>query len=162
MTRLAISGCLLTTLLAALALFAQNRHRRAAAVCLRGGPIPLMQTEGFRPCLFGDTHVHSALSADAGGGGTTLMPRDMYRFARGEQVVSNTGQPVKMARPFDFYMLTEHTDGMGVITDIKARRAQYHGRSAGQTISRGICQGRRCRETRVSIDLIAQFSPGDP
>jgi len=68
--------------------------------------------------LFGDTHVHSALSADAGGGGTTLLPRDMYRFARGQQVSSNTGQPVRLSRPFDFYMLTEHTDGMGVITDI--------------------------------------------
>ena len=32
--------------------------------------------------LFGETHVHSALSGDAGGGGTKLMPRDVYRFAR--------------------------------------------------------------------------------
>jgi hypothetical protein len=40
---------------------------------------------------FGDTHVHTGLSADAGGSGTRLMPRDAYRFARGEQVISNTG-----------------------------------------------------------------------
>ncbi|MGD9177150.1 MAG: DUF3604 domain-containing protein, partial [Desulfobacterales bacterium] len=46
---------------------------------------------------FGDTHVHTGLSADAGGSGTRLMPRDAYRFARGEQVTSNTGQPVKLA-----------------------------------------------------------------
>ena len=46
---------------------------------------------------FGDTHVHTALSADAGGG-TRLLPRDAYRFARGEQVTSNTGQRVKLAR----------------------------------------------------------------
>ncbi len=68
---------------------------------------------------FGDTHVHTGLSADAGGGGTILMPRDSYRFARGEQVTSNTGQPVKLSRPFDFYMITDHSDGMGLITDIK-------------------------------------------
>lgn len=67
---------------------------------------------------FGDTHVHTALSADAGGGGTRLLPRDAYRFARGEQVISNTGQPVRLSRPLDFYMITDHTDGMGVITDI--------------------------------------------
>ncbi len=67
---------------------------------------------------FGDTHVHTALSADAGGGGTRLQPRDAYRFARGEQVISNTGQPVKLNRPFDFYMITDHSDGMGAITDI--------------------------------------------
>ena len=67
---------------------------------------------------FGDTHVHTALSADAGGGGTRLLPRDAYRFARGEQVTSNTGQPVRLSRPFDFYMITDHSDGMGAITDI--------------------------------------------
>ncbi|WP_240989599.1 DUF3604 domain-containing protein [Salipiger mangrovisoli] len=50
---------------------------------------------------FGDTHVHTALSADAGGSGTRLRPRDAYRFARGEQVTSNTGQPVKLAQPLD-------------------------------------------------------------
>ena len=87
---------------------------------LKGLPYSPNANRGFpETVLFGDTHVHSALSADAGGGGTVLMPRDMYRFARGEQVTSNTGQPVKLPRPFDFYMLTEHTDGMGVITDIK-------------------------------------------
>ncbi|AXI55511.1 hypothetical protein C1J05_14245 [Sulfitobacter sp. JL08] len=68
--------------------------------------------------FFGDTHVHTALSADAGGSGTRLLPRDAYRFARGEQVTSNTGQQVKLAQPLDFYMITDHSDGMGAITDI--------------------------------------------
>ena len=45
--------------------------------------------------LFGEQHIHSALSADAGGGGTKLLPHDLYRFAREEQVLSNTNQPVK-------------------------------------------------------------------
>lgn len=58
------------------------------------------------------------LSADAGGAGTRLLPRDPYRFARGEQVTSNTGQPAKLSRPLDFYMITDHYDGMGVIADI--------------------------------------------
>jgi hypothetical protein len=69
---------------------------------------------------FGDTHVHTGLSGDAGGGGTRLMPRDAYRFARGEQVTSNTGQPVKLRVPFDFFMVTDHSDGMGAITDMIA------------------------------------------
>ncbi len=68
--------------------------------------------------FFGDTHVHTGLSADAGGAGTTLMPRDAYRFAKGEQVTSNMGLPFKLMRPFDFYMITDHTDAMGAITDI--------------------------------------------
>ncbi len=46
------------------------------------------------------------------------MPRDAYRYARGEQVTSNTGQPVKLRTPFDFFMITDHSDAMGAITDI--------------------------------------------
>lgn len=70
--------------------------------------------------LFGDVHVHTGLSGDAGGSGTRLMPRDAYRFARGEQVTSNTGQPVRISKPYDFLAVTDHTDGMGVILDILA------------------------------------------
>ena len=68
--------------------------------------------------LFGDTHSHTNVSADAAGGGTRLGPRDAYRFARGDQVISNTGQPAKLQTPLDFYVVTDHTDGMGTITDI--------------------------------------------
>ena len=67
---------------------------------------------------FGDTHVHTGLSGDAGGAGTTLLPRDAYRFARGEQITSNLGLPFKLMRPFDFFMITDHSDGMGSIIDI--------------------------------------------
>jgi Protein of unknown function (DUF3604) len=109
--------------------------------------------------LFGDTHVHSALSADAGGGGTTLMPRDMYRFARGEQVSSNTGLPVKLARPFDFYMLTEHTDGMGVITDIQRGAPNIMADPQGKKFHEEFAKGGDAAK-QASIDLIAQFSQG--
>ena len=91
----------------------------ALADILKGRPYSPYADRAFpTDVFFGDTHVHTALSADAGGGGTTLLPRDAYRFARGDQVVSNTGQPVKLSRPLDFYMITDHSDGMGVITDI--------------------------------------------
>ena len=68
--------------------------------------------------LFGDTHVHTKISADAGGAGTTLGPREAYQFARGDAVISSTGQPVRISAPYDFFMITDHSDGMGAITDI--------------------------------------------
>jgi len=86
---------------------------------LKGRPYSPYADRAFpTDVYFGDTHVHTGLSADAGGSGTRLMPRDAYRFARGEQVISNTGQPVKLARPYDFFMITDHSDAMGAITDI--------------------------------------------
>jgi len=63
--------------------------------------------------FFGDTHLHTAFSMDAGAFGARLTPRDAYRFARGEQVTSSTGQPVKLLRPLDFLVVADHSDGMG-------------------------------------------------
>jgi hypothetical protein len=52
--------------------------------------------------------------------GATLTPEDAVRFARGEQVASNTGQPVKLSRPLDWIAVTDHSDGMGVISELRA------------------------------------------
>jgi hypothetical protein len=63
--------------------------------------------------LFGDTHLHTSFSMDAGAFGARLTPRDAYRFARGEEVTSSTGQPVKLSRPLDFLVVADHSDGFG-------------------------------------------------
>ena len=47
--------------------------------------------------LWGDTHLHTANSLDAAAFGDTLGPETAYRFARGEEVVSSSGQPVGSA-----------------------------------------------------------------
>ena len=50
---------------------------------------------------------------DAGAFGARLGPPDAYRFARGEEVVSSTGQRVKLSRPLDFLVVADHSDNMG-------------------------------------------------
>jgi hypothetical protein len=64
--------------------------------------------------LFGDTHFHTNLSFDAGLVGTTLDVDTGYRFARGEKVISNTGQPVQLIRPLDFLVITDHAEFIGL------------------------------------------------
>src|SRR4029079_11401221 len=68
---------------------------------------------------FGDEHVHTAWSVDAGGSGATLGPEEATRFARGEEVTSTSGQPVKLGQPLDWVAITDHSDMMGMITEIK-------------------------------------------
>src|SRR5574339_650661 len=63
--------------------------------------------------FFGDTHLHTSYSMDAGAFGAKLGPRDAYRFARGEEIASNSNQPVKLSRPLDFLVVADHSDGMG-------------------------------------------------
>ena len=57
--------------------------------------------------LFGDTHLHTGMSFDAGAFGARLTPRDAYRFARGEEIVASGGQPAKLSRPLDFLVVAE-------------------------------------------------------
>jgi hypothetical protein len=73
---------------------------------------------------WGDTHLHTAISLDAGAAGCRLGPREAYRFAKGEQVVASSGQPVKLSRPLDFLVVTDHSDNMGFITDLFAGKPE--------------------------------------
>jgi hypothetical protein len=109
---------------------------------------------------FGDTHVHTSISADAGGGGTRLKPRDTYRFARGEQVTSNTGQPVKLARPYDFYMITDHSDGMGAINDIISGAPNIVADESGRKFHEAFAKGGP-EAAKAALELVRQFAQGE-
>jgi len=70
--------------------------------------------------LFGDTHLHTTLSLDAGMVGCTVGPEDAYRFAKGEEIVSSTKQRVRLSRPLDFLVVSDHSDQMGFAPDFLA------------------------------------------
>ena len=90
--------------------------------------------------LWGDSHLHTSLSFDAGIIGNRLPPRDAYRFARGEEVVSSTGQTVRLSRPLDWLAVTDHSDGMGLAGDVISGKpellAYEHRQRAGTRGSR--------------------------
>jgi hypothetical protein len=67
---------------------------------------------------FGDTHHHTANSGDAFMGGNRLTPEQAYRFARGEEVVSSSGVPVKLSRPLDFLVISDHAEGLGIMYEV--------------------------------------------
>jgi len=82
--------------------------------------------------LWGDTHVHTNLSSDAYGGGNNLTPDQAYRFARGERIVSNTGQPARLSRPLDFLVVTDHAEYLGVASLLDSDREQLVNSEIGQ------------------------------
>ena len=70
--------------------------------------------------FWGDTHLHTGMSLDAGAFGARLMPDDAYRFAKGNQLTSTTGYPVKLSRPLDFLVVADHSDNMGFFPRLRA------------------------------------------
>ena len=92
---------------------------RSAAEAARGkGYSPYAGRKYPTRVYFGDTHNHTMNSGDAFMAGNRLSPEQAYRFARGEEVVSSTGVPVKLSRPLDFLVVADHAEGLGVVTQL--------------------------------------------
>ena len=81
---------------------------------------PNVDNDCPKEVFFGDTHLHTALSFDAGMIGATLMPSDGYRFAKGKEDTSSTGLRVQLSRPLDLVVVSDHSDNMGFATDFQA------------------------------------------
>jgi hypothetical protein len=64
--------------------------------------------------FWGDTHLHTSYSTDAGMVGNTLGPEEALRFARGEQVISSTGVPARLIKPLDFLVVSDHSETLGL------------------------------------------------
>lgn len=107
--------------------------------------------------FFGDTHLHTALSLDAGAAGTTIMPADAYRFAKGEEVTSSTGQKAKLSRPLDFLVVADHSDQMGLITDLQAGKPEL---LANPMAKKWYDMMKAGQKGAASMDIITTFAQG--
>ena len=61
-----------------------------------------MVAQGQRQLLWGDTHLHSNVSADAFTLGSRMDPATAYRFAMGLPVTNEAGQTVRLRAPLIF------------------------------------------------------------
>jgi hypothetical protein len=73
--------------------------------------------------FWGDTHLHTSLSFDAGFG-NPLGPELAYRFARGEEVISSQGLHAKLRRPLDFLVVSDHAEFIGLPDLLRANDPQ--------------------------------------
>ena len=92
---------------------------QAAAAAAAAAKESVKQTAYPEHAYFGDTHVHTGWSGDAGTDGTITSPEDAFRFARGDAIKSNSGQTAKMLRPLDWMVISDHSDGMGTINEVR-------------------------------------------
>ncbi len=69
---------------------------------------------------WGDTHIHTRQSLDAGTGGQSLGPEEAYRFAKGEEVELAGGLHAKLHRPLDFLVVSDHAEYLGIAPMIRA------------------------------------------
>lgn len=165
-----------------------SRPGRAAAVALflaasvalvgafPGGPMPPEEslvgafpgTKTFSPyagrdfpteVYWGDTHLHTALSMDAGAFGARLRPDDAFEFAKGKEVVSSTGLAARLSRPLDFLVVADHSDNMGFFPLLFEGDPKFLADPTGRRWYDMIQQGGQTA-VQVAVEVIQGFSQG--
>ncbi len=103
--------------------------------------------------FWGDTHLHTGLSMDAGLFGARLGLEDAYQFARGDEVMASSGQPVKLSRPLDWLVIADHSDGMGFFNDLAAGKPEVIAFDQAKRWYDGLQQGGEA-SADAALDLI--------
>jgi hypothetical protein len=86
-----------------------------------------------RSVYWGDTHLHTSYSVDAGlAGNRRLGPEDAYKFARAEEILSNSGMPVRLSRSLDFLVVADHAEYLGLAPKILASDLQILATECGK------------------------------
>ncbi|MFD1316477.1 DUF3604 domain-containing protein [Namhaeicola litoreus] len=106
---------------------------------------------------WGDTHLHTSLSLDAGAFGNTTGMDEAYKFAMGETVTSSTGLQAKLSRPLDFLVVADHSDGMGVFPGLMNEDEFIMKTAEGKRWKKMLDEG---KNTEAAIDIIGNFSQG--
>lgn len=106
---------------------------------------------------FGDTHLHTSYSMDAGAFGARLTPADAYVFAKGNEVTASSGQPAKLRRALDFLVVADHSDGMGFFPLILAGPPDIMADAQGKKWHDLIASG---QGNTAALDIIVSFGAG--
>jgi hypothetical protein len=140
--------------------FAQDfGGNRDAAVFERPSYSPYAGRNFPDEVFWGDTHVHTTLSFDAGSFGNRLGPEDAYRFARGEEITATGGFKVRLSRPLDFLVVSDHSDNMGLFTRIFESHPDILNDAEGRRIHDAIKAGGQTA-VAATVELIDAFSRG--
>jgi hypothetical protein len=107
---------------------------------------------------WGDTHLHTDISMDAGAFGNRLGLDEAYRFSRGEEVTSTTAGPVRLAQPLDFVVIADHSDNMGFFPDMLGGAPHILSDPTGKDWYNRIQAG---KGVDVALELIGLFSQGE-
>jgi hypothetical protein len=105
--------------------------------------------------FFGDTHLHTSYSMDAGAFGCRLGPREGYRFAKGDEVVASMGERARLSRPLDFLVVTDHSDGMGFFPQLLAGDPKILADPQGRKWYNLIQEG---KGAEAAVDIVTSFS----
>lgn len=110
---------------------------------------------------FGDTHLHTAVSVDAGTM-CTVGQEDAFRFARGEEITTTHGLRAKLGRPLDFLVLTDHAEMYGLMPQLKRGDQEILSQENGKRWYDMIQSGNNETVFSAAMEIVASLSKEEP
>jgi hypothetical protein len=110
---------------------------------------------------WGETHLHTSTSPDAGLVGDRLGSEDAFRLARGEQIKSSSGQFVKLERPYDWMVVSDHAEYMGLPQAFKEHDPDILKTDSGKKWAAALKQGGQAGY-EAFVQMTAEFAAAKP
>lgn len=110
---------------------------------------------------WGDTHLHTAISVDAG----TMCrvgQEDAFRFARGEEVTTTHGLRVKLSRPLDFLVVSDHSEMYGLMPQLLKGNAEILATEMGKKWYDMISSGDKDQIFAAAMEIVDSLSKDKP
>jgi hypothetical protein len=111
--------------------------------------------------LWGDTHLHTMVSVDAGTM-TRLGQEDAFRFARGEEVTTTHGLRAKLSRPLDFLVVSDHAEMYGLMPQLLKGDPEILGTKPGKRWYQALTSGDSEKAFDTAMEIVASLSKKDP
>jgi len=111
--------------------------------------------------LFGETHLHTAISVDAGTM-CTVGQEDAFRFARGEEITTTHGLRARLSRPLDFMVLTDHAEMYGLMPALKKGDPDLLRQDKGRKWYDALSTGDPDTAFATAMEIVASLSEKEP
>ncbi|MGV6806147.1 MAG: DUF3604 domain-containing protein [Ruegeria sp.] len=111
--------------------------------------------------LWGDSHLHTAVSVDAGTM-TRLTQEQAFRFARGEEVTTTHGLRAKLSRPLDWLVVSDHAEMYGLMPQLLAGDAEVLSTKQGKAWYEALTSGNPQVAFDTAMEIVASLSGDEP
>ena len=122
---------------------------------------PYVDREYPTRVLWGDQHLHTEISVDAGTM-CRLGQEDAYRFARGEEVTATTGVRAKLGRPLDWLVISDHAEMYGLMPKLLNGDPNVLATKEGKRWYEALKTGDKKKMFATAMEIVAALNKPDP
>ncbi len=111
--------------------------------------------------FWGETHLHTAVSVDAG----TMCwvgQEDAYRFARGEEITTTHGLRAKLSRPLDWLVIADHSEMYGLMPQLLKGDPEILATEKGKRWYDMLMTDDRDQIFATAMEIVASLQKPDP